>query len=111
MFVSQRLGHEQVAIKPVGQTESSGDPKRQPNVDIAQRPTNPWAENKTKTERHADHAEGAGAFFFRRYVCDVGHRCWNTRRGDSGNDASEEEPADRRRERHYDIVQTETEVR
>src|SRR5918996_3630769 len=103
MFVSQRFGDEKVTVKPIGQTEAARDPKRQPNVDVAQGAANSRSENKTETERHADHAEGASAFFLWCYICDVGHRCWNARGGNSRDDASEKEPADRGRERHHDV--------
>src|SRR6266542_5616832 len=57
MFFSQRFGDEEVTVKPVRQTKSSGDPERQPNVDIAERTANAWAENKAEAKRHADVVE------------------------------------------------------
>ena len=108
---SRSDSYEKVTVNPVGQTKSSSDPEWQPNINVAQRPADSRPENKTETERYADHAEGAGAFFFRCYVCDVGHGCWNARRRDSGNDPPEEQPTDRGRERHDDVIETETQIR
>src|SRR6266496_427289 len=111
MFFSQRFGDEEVTVKPVRQTKSSGDPERQPNVDIAERTANAWAENKAEAKRHADHAESACTLLFRRHVGDVCHGCWNTGRGDSRDNAAEKKPADRGRERHDDVVEAKTKIR
>src|ERR1700756_3989621 len=99
MFVSQRFGHKKVTVEPVGQAKSSRDPERQTDINVAQRPTNSGTKNKTESKSNADYAEGSRAFFFRCHVCDVGHCCGNTRGRDSRNDASEEQPANRGRER------------
>ena len=111
MFLSQRFGDEEVTVKPVRQTKSSGDPERQPNIDIAERTTNAWAENKAEAKRHTDHAESACTLLFRRHVGDVCHGCWNAGGGDARDNAAEKKPADRGRKRHDDIVEAETKIR
>src|SRR5438034_8768356 len=75
MFFSQRFGDEEVTVKPVRQTKSSGDLERQPNIDIAERTTNAWAENKAEAKLHTYHAESALKFLFRRHGGDVCHAC------------------------------------
>ena len=111
MLGPQRLGDEDVTVKPICQAKSSGDPERQTRADVPERAANRRAENKTETERDADHAKGACAFFFRNNIGDVRHRGWNTRCRDSGNDASKKQPPDCRRERHYDVIEAEAEIR
>src|SRR6266496_5675631 len=111
MFFSQRFGDEEVTVKPVRQTKSSGDPERQPNIDIAERTANAWAENKAEAKRHTDHAESGCTLLFRRHVGDVCHGCWNAGGGDARDNAAEKKPADRGRKRHDDVVEAETKIR
>src|SRR6266540_5380721 len=111
MLGSQRFGHENVTVKPVCQAKSSGHPERQTRTDVSERAANSRTENETETERDADHAESAGAFLFWNDVSDVGHGSWNARSSDSGNDPAEKKPTNRRRQRHHNVIEAETEIR
>src|SRR5207237_8282317 len=55
--------------------------------------------------------ESSRAFFTRSYNGDVGHRGGNNRRGESGNDAAEKKPANGRRKRNHDVIETESKER
>ncbi len=44
------------------------------------------------------------------HIGDVSHCCRDTGRGNSGNNAADEEPANRRRNRHHGIIETKTEA-
>src|SRR5438445_13617718 len=73
MFLSQRFGDEEVTVKPVRQTKSSGDPERQPNIDIAERTTNAWAEKKARANATANKPKAASPFPFRLTAAEEAH--------------------------------------
>src|SRR2546430_7183187 len=110
-ILGQRFRNEEKSPEPIGQAQRRRRPECETWIGIAQQSSNSWPESESKTKRNPDHAERAGAFFFRRNVRDVSHRGWNTRGGDTGNNSAEKKPADRWRERHHYVVEAESEAR
>src|SRR5207244_5285116 len=110
MLGGERFGNEEVTVKPVRRAETSRDPEGQARTDVAEGTANGRTKNETEAKRDADHAESAGTFFFRRDISDVSHGGRNTRSRESRNDPAEKKPANRRGERHYNVIQTEPEV-
>ena len=109
--MAQRFRNEEKPVEPIQQTESGGDPKCHARISVADQPANDWAESEPDAKGSADQPESSGAFFPGSDVGDVGHRGGNTGSGDSGNDAAEKEPANGRRERHHDVIETEPKAR
>src|SRR5205807_4135394 len=102
--------NKQESPKPVQKRKSAFHPESKTRIDFAQQSSQARSQNKSDSESNPDHAERASAFFFWRYIGDVSHRCWNARCGDAGNDSTEKEPAQGRCHRHYDVVQTQSEI-
>src|SRR5205823_3541479 len=111
VFVSQRFRDENVAVEPVRQAKSGRNPEGQTRTDVCQRSTNSRAQNETDTKRYADHAESAGAFFFRNNVGNISHGSGNAGGSNSRNDPTNKQPTNCRRERHHDVIQAKSEIR
>src|SRR6266480_1947176 len=111
VFVAQRFRDENVAVEPVRQAKSGRNPEGQTRTDVCQRSTNSRAQNETDTKRYDDHAESAGAFFFRNNVGNIGHGSWNAGGSNSRNDPTNKQPCNCGRERHHDVIQAKSEIR
>ncbi len=107
----ERFGQDEEAVHAVDQAERAGDPEGQARVDAAEDAAEGRAEDEAHAERGAEHAEGSGALFVRGDIGHVGHGRWHARRRQARDDATEEEPAERRGEGHDDVVEAEAEVR
>ena len=69
------------------------------------------AEDEADAEGGAELPELSGALLGRRDIRDVGEGGRIARRGDPRDDAADEEPAERRRDGHDEVVESETERR
>ena len=69
------------------------------------------AENEAGAEGRADLAEHRGAPFRRRHVGDIGKGGRDARRRDARDHPADEQPGQRRRQRHQHVVQRQSEIR
>ena len=101
----QRFRQDQQAIERIGKAQGGRDPERQPRVLAAEQAADRRPDNETGAERRADLAEHRRAPFHRRDVGDVGERGRDAGRGDAGDHPADEQPAQRRRQRHQHVVE------
>src|ERR1700730_1212450 len=95
----------------MGRLEPGRHPKCDPRIRVTHQTTDHRTQSEADTKCSADHTESPSALLFWNNIGNVSHRCRDTRSGDSGNDAADEEPADCRRKRHHDVIETEAETR
>ena len=69
-----------------------------------------WAEHEADPETGAKQAEVRRPLSRRRHVDHIGVGDRNARRRDPGDHAAEEQPIERGRERHHDIVEAEPDI-
>ena len=110
-FRRQRLGQDQPAVERIRKAQACRDPERQTRIHAAEQAADGRAENETGAERRADLAEHRGAPFRRRHIGDIGKGRRDARRGDSGNHPADEQPGQRRRQRHQHVIQRQSEIR
>ena len=107
----QRFRQDQQAVKRIGKAQARRHPERQPRIHAAEQPAERGPEDEPGAEGHADLAEHRRAPFRRRDVGDVGEGGRDARRGDAGDHPADEQPDQRRRQRHQHIVEREPEIR
>ena len=110
-FQRQRLGQDQPAVERIRKAQTRRDPERQAWIHAAKQAANGGTENEARAERSTNLAEHRGAPFRRRHIGDIGKGGRDARRGDSGNHPADEQPDQRRRQRHQHIVQRQSEIR
>ena len=110
-FRRQRLRQDQQTIERVGKAQARRDPERQARIHAAEQTAERRPQDKSGAERRADLAEHRGALFRRRHIGDIGKGGRDARRGDARNDPADEQPDQRRRQRHQHIVQRQPEIR
>ena len=110
MLEAERFGQDEDAIHSIEQAEAAGDPEGQARIDAAEDSAERRAEHEAHAERRAEQAKGSRTLFGRRNVGHVRHSGWDAGGGDSGDDAAEEEPAQRGRPGHQKIVESQAEV-
>ena len=108
----QRFRKDQEPVEAVEQAQARRDPERQPRIEAAGDAADRRAEHEAGAEGDAQHAEQrarAGPARRRRRYRHRRSRCW--RRSDAGDDPADEQPRQRRRQRHQDVVEAEPEIR
>ena len=107
----QQFRQDQQAIQRIGKAQARRDPERQPRIHAAEQSAERGPEDEAGAERRADLAEHRRALLRRRDVGDVGKRGRDARRGDAGDHPADEQPAQRRRQRHQHIVERQAKIR
>ena len=105
----QRLGQHEEAVERVQEAQTGRDEERQPQPDSAEQTAEDRSEDEAYAEGDVDQAVVPGPGFRRRDVGDVGVRRRDAGAHDPGDDPAHEQPGDRRRKAHDQIVQTEPE--
>src|SRR6476660_4081550 len=72
---------------------------------------NDGTDDEAEAEGGTDHSKGFGAIFRNGRVGDVGECSGDVGCCDARNDAAKKEPAERRRERHQDVIDAKAETR
>ncbi len=106
----QRFRQDDKSVKRVGKTEARGNPERQPRRNAARQSAERRTKHKAGAESRAEQTEARGAFVRRRHVGDISVSGCDARRGDAGDHPADEQPAQRRRQRHQHIVQADAEI-
>lgn len=109
-LLGKRFGKNEEAVHCIGQAEHGGGPEGKAEIDVAEESANRRADDEAHTEGGGEIAELLGAFFGRSDVGDVGEGAGDVGGGDAGDDASDQEPFEGRRERHEDVVEAESEA-
>ena len=107
----QRFRQDEKAIEPIGKAQAGGDPERQPRIDIAEHAAERRAQDEAGAERDADLAEHRRALVRRGDVGDIGKGGGDAGRGDARHQPADEQPPQRRRQRHQHIVGRKPEIR
>ena len=107
----QRLGQHEHAVAEVQQAAHARDPERQPGIVVSEPAANGRAKNKAGSKSRAEHAKCLGALFGSGDVADVGGRSRNAGRGYPRQYAPQKQPADRRRDGHYEVIERQAEIR
>ena len=104
------FGKDKETVHGVGQTKYGGGPEGKAEVNVAEEAADGGADDEAHAEGRSEIAELLGAFIGRSDVGNVGEGARNVGGGNAGNDAADEEPSERGREGHKDVVETETET-
>ena len=104
-------GRIEQPIERIGKAQGRRGPERQARIDIAEQAAQRRAQHEAGAEGRADLAEHRGAPLRRRDVGDIGKGGRDAGRGDAGDHAADEQPDQRRRQRHQHIVGREPEIR
>ncbi len=107
----ERFGQDEQPVHRVRQAERRGDPERQARTAAAQHAAEDRPDDEADAERGAHEAKRSRALVGRRDVRDVRERSGDARGRDAGDQPADEQPAERRRERHEDVIEAEAEVR
>lgn len=101
----ETFGEDEPAVEEIHKTERGGCIKRNARTVLPQYPTDHGTQDKAEAECSADHAEILRAVFIGRNVGDVGTCGSDARSRNPGEDASDKEPENGRRQRLEQEVQ------
>ena len=103
----QGFGQDEIAVGRVCKGQACRHPERQPRVQVAHDAAERRSQHEADAEGRTDQPERAGAVLRRRHVRDVGVGRGEACRRDARDDAAEEQPRQRGRDRHQDVVEAE----
>src|SRR6267143_425676 len=103
-FRRERFRKDEKAIEGIGETQRSGSPKREPQIDVAKIAAHRRTDDEAEAKRRADQAELFWPFFRRSDIGDVSETCGHVRSGNAGDDPADKQPAERRSEGHKNVV-------
>src|SRR5260370_24913867 len=103
-LLRKRLGENEQTVHGVREDERGGGPERKAEIDVAEESAHGRADDESHAEGSGEIAELLGAFFGGSDVGYVSEGTGNVGGGDAGDDAADEQPFERGREGHEDVV-------
>ena len=107
----QRFRKDQEPVEAVEQAQARRDPERQARIVAAGNAADRRPEHEAGAERDAEHAEQRRALVRLGDVGDIGIAGRDAGGANAGDDPPDEQPGQRRRQRHQDVVEAEPEIR